>query len=344
MRPSTPVQSGLVGLGFVGIAVLKYGVGVFPASWVLVDIANSWSSPGNAGALGPGTSYLLSNAWTAIGLGALGITTSGGYLAASLALTVVALLVPFVMPSISERPRRAGFLFVLLAASALPAVLLQWVGGYDALTVIATCFAVLGRRRWVGVLGWVLLGLNHTSLAAVAFAVWCVTTWALGPDRSRFRADVSWALGSVLAGGGLAWLLVGASGGSRLEWFQQMGFAAYAHGLGEAWPYILWSVLGIAWPLLVWMGARDHRAVLVVVALVTATALLVPLVALDETRVIALAVLPALLSLARHVSPPSRATVLAFGTLAVILPTMVVLGGSATAVGWWLEVTLPALG
>lgn len=333
----------MIGLLAVSAFALKYGLAPHPLTWQFLELARSWSDPGAAAGIPSGT-FILSSAWTAILAGALGLSSPGAYTTFSFTLTIAALLVAYAMPRVRRDTELPLLLTAVLAAGALPAVLLTWIGGYDALSVLALVVAVLSQRRVPSVAAWFVLGLNQLPLALVALFVWEVTRRA--PEqtvRARIR-DAGVSLSAVAAGGIVSWFAVRQWGGaiSRLEWFQSFGWEALARLALSVWPYVLWSAWGVGWILLTVLWARGSTARRVTVVSVL-MALLLPLLLFDQTRIVSQALLPAAIALVLARPEVPRRVLVAVIASAIVLPTVVVQSDTVRLIGWGLDVHLPLL-
>ena len=148
-----PWQSSVL-LGFLVaiVGLVKYGIGVFP-SWIyMYDLSVNWSDPTLSSLMVAPADYLQSNfvaAWLA---GALGFTTVVSHFAFHVVLAIFAIVLPFLMPVVRSSVARSRFMFIAIAGGATLPVLLLWVNGYDAVTLIGLGFAALCRNKYWAVL------------------------------------------------------------------------------------------------------------------------------------------------------------------------------------------------
>lgn len=252
--------------------------------------------------------------------------------------------------------RRGGLalargLAVVLAASPLVSVSLQWLGQPDIVTGGSAIAAVLvRRRRWIVALG-ALAGWTHPEQAVLAFTAVVLIRWAWPAtgDRDdgprRVVLDATAAVGSVLVAAALGRLWLAVAGvtisRSRLE-FLELGLPAFAEHHTAAPLALIWNLLGPLWLVLGGLvaavaltqwepgGGRLARS-----GLVVAAAALVPtFLTLDETRVFAVVSAPALVALAWFVARlPER--VGPWAAAAVLVVTAAVPAGFSTGTSAW---------
>jgi len=278
-----------------GITLVKTGLWFFPNTWLVVDIAvDPFRDPFPPEYLGHDAMWTWLVALVAHVLQA---TTVPGYvlLNAAFAAGFVAVVVWSMFARLPERLARTGtIVFAMLPAS--------WLGFYgigpDGLTLLLVAVALVGAARWwLVVPSGVLLGMQHAELALVgAFAVIlsdiAARRWGGGPSRIDWRFGVRLAA-SVIVGRLLLMGIFAITGigmpGNRLDWIEAYGgvLAVRAY-LG--WPWLLWSVLGIAW-LVAALDLRRGKPSLSLLLPLAALVLLTPMV-YDQTRVLAIAVLP----------------------------------------------------
>jgi hypothetical protein len=284
---------------------LKYGISLHPNWFRFLDAANNWPDASNS-LLAVGDRALLSNVATSWVAGAVGATTEHTFIVFSAALTALALILPLLLAP-ANVARSFGQLYLLVAAGgSLAHVLLMWVGGYDALLVCALVVGALSRNKWIAASGWFVASFAHTSVAVPALVLWAIFT-LLDKPRGGNKAPIQAVLMSsvALALGGLAIKLVtNAWGGSsdRLTLFRAIPFEAVLESYAQAWFLILLSGLGITWALLFWKSIRVLRSTKIFFALALVAIILIPLIAVDQTRISALIIFPLTLSWIASVS------------------------------------------
>jgi hypothetical protein len=329
----------------VVVALLKYGIGSFPQWVTLYDIGTNWMDPRAGAHLDARNDYLLSNSLAAVVGGVTGLVRSReSYGTVMLVLTFAAIIWPFAMPRVRQSRALALLVFVTLLGGPVLAVLMIWVGGYDPLTVIAASLIGLGRSRWVRVAGWALFGLNHYSMAAIAFAIF-VVAWTAGSRMSTTRArvtEIAWYAAGVIAGAGASLALIALWGGASTRTSATAmpirGEGFWSHYVTML-PWIALSTLGVGWLLFVHLGLRGDRRAWLALGSAAGAVLVVPFVGYDATRDVALALLPTLFMAVAATErdrgrtlPPS--ILLAYAAAAVALPTALVFGWQVSWVGW----------
>jgi hypothetical protein len=268
--------------------------------------------------------------------------------------------------------RAARALTVLLAASPLVTVSMQWLGQPDPLTGMCGVAMVLVRRRWAVAALAVLAGLTHPEQALFMAAVAGVARTAMdSPDGdgaglpaaprgpvSRGAREVSVAVGGVVFGRVLT-----------EAWFRahditittpRTDFLSY--GAEAYWRHHSQQPLGLLWTLWgpLWLAALAGTVALVLarrrarrqgrpepkastvlwatVALLAVAALVPVAVTLDETRVYAVLTAPLLgaaaVGLARDL-PGAADRAVAIASAVLLGVTAVLPGGFATGVTSW---------
>jgi hypothetical protein len=190
---------------------------------------------------------------------------------------------------------------LIVIGSAVPAVLFGWVGGYDAVTVAALSFAVLSSNRAVATLGWLFAGLNNAPLALIAYGAVAIHRFQV--ERVRAITALTINAGGLLVGIiGIQLLLRhwGVST-SRLGIYNDLySLSRFTTSFGHYAPLIVLGGLGVGWIVL---GSREVRSLRGgTTALITAGILSIgiPLIALDQTRVLSFVGFALVLSVANH--------------------------------------------
>jgi hypothetical protein len=330
-------------------AILHAGLWATPNLETFASAAASF--PGAPPAAGGPGDYVLATLST-LGLGrVLGWTEPQEF--ARLHLLLVAIVTAGL---VALAWRRGGLalargIAVVLAASPLLSVSLQWLGQPDILTGGSAIAAVLvRRRRWIVALG-AIAGWTHPEQAVLAFAAVVLVRWAWPePDDRRdgrrgVALDAAAAVGSVLVAAALGrlWLAVAdvTISRSRLE-FLELGLPAFAEHHAADPPALLWNLLGPLWLVLGGLVAavaltqwRPGGGRLARSGLAVALAALLPtFLTLDETRVFAVVSAPTLVVLAWFVARlPER--IGPWAAAAVLVVTAAVPAGFSTGTSTW---------
>lgn len=340
---NAPQLSVLLGLLVAGLALVKYGISMSPGWENLYLVAQEWQQPKSVPALQPPQDYILSNSVLSAFLGAAGITNEVAYVTFQVGLALVAIGAPFIMLSSLRDTSQARLLFLMMAGGPVAAVLITWIGGYDALGVIGATIAALSRSRLVSGLGWFLFALAHGSVALIALGLVFVfrVINTSGDFRFRKAKQVLIPLVAVALGWSAAHLVTLAWGGatSRLEVYLNYPFSYYVNSYISGMPFYLFSILGAGWMIVFAPGLRKMRSTRSLVAIVVGAGLLLPLIALDQTRVTAVVLLPLILTWTRTVAPELGEEGVgtlwrSYGFAAAIIPVLVVWEGSVMMTGW----------
>lgn len=323
------------------ITVAKYGWGLHPEWSRFLDGALHSPDLG-ASRLSEGDGALLSNATLSLIAWVSHSTTETRFIVLALMTTVAALCAPIWMAARRRDSVLMVLLFFVVAGGSLAHVLLMWVGGYDAPVVLALTVGAMTRRSTIVVLSWALAGFTHSSVAFVALAFWAIMILT---DHGRPRDGRARLLGYGVAGAVAGWLIIrvltDAWGGStdRLALFHAIPFEGILECYTRALPLILISGLGATWLVFLirplW-DAQPTKVFLVVAGIATLT---LPLIAVDETRIIALSLVPATLAWAVQTTPlldpgALRRPMWRIGWVAILLPVPVVWMGTPYFTSW----------
>ena len=344
-----PILPLALGMRVILIFLAKYGINLFPQSGIFLSISLHWQNPGAAPLLirgMPGNDYLLTNSWAALLAGMLGLSDPLGFYLSQFVLVIAALLSPFFMPSVSSSSEKTWLMVILMLVGPQSALLLNWVCGYDTLTVIGAVTAVLACSKFMSATGWVLLALNHPSLAVVAWVLWLpLQIWFFhGLVLHKRLMVVLLSLGPILIGILVNHLIVQSWGGntSRLDWLTHWNYADYLVNYARALPLIMWSLLGLGWLVLFGTPLIKLLETKILLLTVTLAGVFLPLIAVDETRVVSLALLPVLLTYVRYVTIPNDSWLLGegrgwFALAAILVPTVLVFSRTGNLHGWsWI--------
>lgn len=339
LRTNSWVRSTGLAIAVLVVGIGKYGFDVFPSWPFYFDITTHWQAP----QLTYPANYLYSSpvsAWTA---GLIGITTYQSFFVFHAVLVAIALVLPLYMPAIRTSIGQLRLMFMAIVGGGVLPALLAWIMDYDPVTLIAIGIAALARNYVVSWLGWILLAFNHSSFGMVSLAIWVPLIFLLN-DRANWRnvmiraagAVVSFGIGTVLIN-----RVVNDWGGaiSRIEWIKALGLDYFTGPFLLLLPLVLFSALGISWALLADEQVRKTWAVRLLLIAALAGSLVLPMLADDKTRVIALSTALPLYAWIAHSEQLHGATVIdslwrKFGFVAVILPVMVIWGDKIVYAGW----------
>jgi len=189
-------------------------------------------------------------------------------------------------------------------------------------------------------IGWTMVGANHAMLVVVAFVLWVPIRYLANHSRHRETAiDAITATIGASVGLGASTVLIHAWGGatSRLDVFRLYPVSYYVHNMTAGMPLILFSSLGVGWIVLL---DRKYRRIAMSRLLMTEAVLascFLPLIALDEGRIVSLALLAPLLTWVSAQAKTEHTANSAWNRYAIaaaIVPVPLVIGGTVQAVGW----------
>ena len=284
----------------VAVAVIKAGAGLHPEWHRLQDAAAHWPSVTESPLIMEGDRSLLSNITTSLLSGLLGARTPVAYLTVSLVLTAVAIALPLLMPAVRNSRTATRLVFIMIVGGAVPAVLLSWIGGYDAVVVIALTVAVLARNKWISWTAWFVLAFSHAAVAFVALLLW-LPMMAVARRRDDATAMLIRGAGAgvaVLAGWLTIRTLTNAWGGSidRLALWRAIDISDIGSAYLASLPLFAFSVLGVGWAVVLHPVVRQTLLGRVLLAEAVGALLVIPWIAVDETRISALVLFGAVLA------------------------------------------------
>lgn len=274
-------------VGVYVISLVKYGVGLYPGWNWMRSLAINWRAPHLSPYLQPPDDFRLQNPVAAVVAGWLHLTGPSAYLAFTFVLASAALIAPLAMPAARRDNHLRITICVLILGSAIPAILLSWVGGYDAVIVGAAGVAGLARRRETLVLAWLLMALDNAPQAAIALVVYSIVLFV----------DQQWAAVQRIVASAVGWLAgyvvitvaIHDWGGATSQihlYFHFYGPRRFVDHALDYWPLIAVSVLGVGWLLIASRPALSVRAIRGFLLISIAIAVVLPFFILDETRVI----------------------------------------------------------
>lgn len=328
------------------IGMLKYGVSLWPGWPNLFEAATNWQDPTVGSLSQPPQDYILASSATSLLLGALNLTSQGAYIFAQVLITLIAVLLPFLMPESLKHLTQGRLLFLMLAGGPVLAILLTNIAGYDALTVIAMTVAVFASRPWFRGIGWFFVGLNHSALGIFALLIWAAISASENLGRrhegiTKALRNIVVPLMSTLFGTLLMWLVTQRWGGitSRWEVFRIYEASYYFDMAVAGMPLILFSALGIGWVILLDRDVirRNNTKVLLLAALIASAVL--PLMAVDQTRTVAIVLFPGVLlwttQMRKGLSPEIVSKLWRrYAVVAAVVPVVVILLGQPDPGTW----------
>ncbi|MEI7479653.1 MAG: hypothetical protein WCK25_05005 [Actinomycetes bacterium] len=282
------------------VSLAKYGVDRYPSIDLMRALATNWSNPHASPLLLPPDDYRLASPVSALLAALLHCTSVRSFLAFHLLLALLAVVSPFALKRVRTSPELRSLVTLIMVGSAVPAVLFGWVGGYDAVTVAAISVAVLSEHRALSAIGWLFAALNNAPLAILAFLV--VAGHRVMVDRQRSVTPLAIHAGGLLAGVVLVQLLLRHWGvtTSRLGVYNDLyEFSRFTTSFSHFAPLIIIGGFGAGWFLL---GAREVRTLpggTMALSLAAGCCVVIPLIALDQTRVLSLVGFALVLSVAK---------------------------------------------
>ncbi|MCP4436180.1 MAG: hypothetical protein GY812_11905 [Actinomycetia bacterium] len=244
-------------------------------------------------------------------------------------------------------------LTVLLAASPLVTVSMQWLGQPDPVTGLCGIAMVLVRRRWAVIALGLLAGLTHPEQALFMAGVAGMVRWAL-PDSEGSPGAAAIDVGSAAGGVAIGW-------GLGQAWFRlndieiltprtdflDYGLSGFAEHHTQHLLGLTWTLWGPLWLVIVAVATlwfigrrgpaqpnRGGRAWLVMAAM--AVAAMVPVaITLDETRVYAVITAPLLAGGAVWIAAMWPGAMLRRASVGLLVLTAILPGGFATGVTSW---------
>jgi len=329
------------------ITILKTGIGIHPEWHRLWDGAIHWLDISQSPLLAEGDASLRSNIVGSWFSGAMGFDTAHRYLLLAFLLSAVAIVLPIVLAYRDYSTTRVKLAFIFVAGGSLAPIALTWIGGYDAISIIALIVAVMVRNQWVSTISWFVLALNHSPIALLALAAWLPITWLIWHRDGIVRIVTSAA--AVMAGSIVMHAITNAWGGStdRFALFQAIPFDTILQCYVTMLPFTIFSVLGIGWVVLADRKIRSSTIGKVLIAEALAISFLIPLIAIDASRIAGLIVIAPIFAWVAHAQIPDESAERIWRhtwLLAAIVPVCLVWQGALLHPGWnHLEIVQRAL-
>ena len=295
--PRTGMYAGLlVGLLAVAVGLSKYGLSPYSGWGNLFHVTQNYLQP----QLDPSQDFILPNSGFSAFLGWVGVDSPQLWMSIQLSLVVAALVTPFLLVEVREHAGRLRVMFVILVGGPILPVLLEWVGSYDALTVLGLTIGAIARRALFRITGWLLVGFSHAELGIVALALLVAYRFVNDVRQDRFRNAlrcIIFSLPPLLVTWAFTSVMVSNWGGatSRLA-------LALANPLDNAYkfalvmPAMLFSVLGVLWLVLLRPRELHRKRSWSLVLIVGGMSLVLPFFLHDHTRVLGILSFPLVLS------------------------------------------------
>jgi len=286
---------------------LKFGYRPTPSIFNLQSLAENWRHPYTVLALHGDANYLLSSPTSAIVAGVLHLTGYRAFFSFHLGLVAICVVTSLLLFSgDTDGPKRLG-VAALWIGSAVGPVLSTWIGSYDPASVMGLMFAVLPTNRWLRRIGWTVAFFNNISIALLA-SLALIVVGIFRNRRAPSFAEIMDVMIGLIVGVTLisAYVILIGHGSvfARVSYLSHQPYSVYTSSIKYLLP-TTFSALGVGWYFVVTI--RDGRAGWVALGVFAMLySIIVPFIATDVSRVIALSLLPAELWLIKqHTSQES---------------------------------------
>ena len=321
----------------LAVTVLKTGIGIHPEWHRLLDGAIHWQDISQSPLLAEGDASLRSNVVESWLSGALGFQSPKRYLTFAMVLAAIAIVLPIALAYRKDNTQRVKLAFIFVAGGSLAPIALSWIGGYDAVSIITLITAVMVRKQWNSLIAWFVLAMNHAPVALLAFLAWVPIALVIWKRDATARIVTS-ALATI-AGAGAMHVITNAWGGStdRFALFTAIPFDALWHAYITMLPITVFSILGIGWIVLADRSLRRSTIGKVLIIESLAISLLIPLVAIDATRIAGMIALAPIFTWIAHAQLNTPATERIWRRtwlIAAIVPIFMVWQGTILHPGW----------
>jgi len=327
----------LLAVAALTVTVLKTGIGIHPEWHRFLDGAVHWQDISQSPLLAEGDASLRSNVVAAWMAGIFGFQSPHRYLVFSMLLAAISIVLPIAFAYRKEHTQRAKIAFIFVAGGSLAPIALTWIGGYDAISIIALTTAVMVRKQWIAVIAWFALAMNHAPIAIFAFIAWApiaLIMWKWDATMRIVTAGVA-----VVAGSFAMHAITHAWGGStdRFALFKTIPFDTLWQCYITMLPLTVFSILGIGWIVLANRSVRNSTVGKALIIESLAISFLIPLIAIDSTRIAGMIVIAPIFTWIAHAHLNKAATVRIWRNtwlLAVIVPVFLVWQGAILHPGW----------
>ena len=327
----------LLAMSALVVTVIKTGIGIHPEWHRFLDGAIHWQDISQSPLLAEGDASLRSNVVAAWMAGIFGFQSPHRYLVFSMLLAASAVVLPIAFAYRKEHTQRAKIAFIFVAGGSLAPIALTWIGGYDAISIIALTTAVMVRKQWIAVIAWFALAMNHAPIAIFAFIAWApiaLIMWKWDATMRIVTAGVA-----VVAGSFAMHAITKAWGGStdRFALFKAIPFDTLWQCYITMLPLTVFSILGIGWVVLANRSVRNSTIGKALIIESLAISFLIPLIAIDSTRIAGMIVIAPIFTWIAHAHLNKAATQRIWRhtwLVAVIVPVFLVWQGTILHPGW----------
>lgn len=323
----------------VGLSLVKYGLGIYPSFVAMDSFAQHWQHPMATPAVHGNAGYLLGSPVAAVAAGLLHLTSLRGYLGFSALLACAAIAAPFATRAVRHSGELRLGVALLVVGGAVPALLLDWVGSYDPVSMAAAAVAALASNPAVSACAWAVFAFNNAPQAALALVVYALVLWADGRWAAVARVAAGGA-GALAGYIGIRWLTASWGGGvSQVTLAGQDGLDVFGRDVLGYWPVIVFSALGVGWLLLLDPRVRRLVAARVFFDAAVVIALFLPLLVLDASRIVAGTLWPGMLlavqlAVVRLGPGPARSCMARLLPAALVVVVVLDWDGSLVYAGW----------
>ena len=277
--------------------ILRSGTGVVPGlDWQFAALIE-WPTR----SADPNEWFLSDSPLGILGFRALGLSGQVAYLWLHVFVAVISLglLAWWVARQVDWGQRARAARLALLAP--VGAVVLAWLGSYDAFTLAAWVLALFAwgsGRLWVSVVAAVPLGFQHGEHAALGVVALTLVFLAVRELLSESLRQVNplWLLAGVVLGKAvllLVFVLNGTATSGRVNWLGPYLREWTALG-ANVFPLLLWSLFAGTWAVVLALAMRlgNSRSALLIAAAV-AVGLVATFLSADRPRVFVIVMIPA---------------------------------------------------
>ncbi len=284
----------------IAAGLAKYGIGIFVSASYMVTLASNYSSRHLAKIIGgEAASYLLSSPVSAVVAGFFGFSTLRSYVSFHFALAIGSLIAPLLFPSVRRDPDIRVLILILLVGGATLPVLFGWIGSYDPTSLTAAASLGLAASATASGAAMMVFAFNNAPEALLSLLV--LSAVMVTHDARTALRRVPILCASALFGYVGIRMLTSYWGGStsRLTWFKTASFHQYLIDGVSNWPLILLASLGVGWFIFLQGELLRFPATKTLVICSLASAILIPLIALDESRITSSVIYHSMLYVAR---------------------------------------------